>query len=61
VSDVIYLRGPGGGVFEFTPPLSEHIAKQYDAGDLVQVNADGSPYEDTPAPRRSRKAAQADA
>lgn len=54
MSDVVFLRGSGGAVWEMTLPLSEHAQKQFDAGELVQVNADGSPYEEPPAPKRAR-------
>lgn len=45
MSDFVYLRGTGGGVFEYTPPLHREIRKQYDARQLVRVNADGSDYD----------------
>jgi hypothetical protein len=53
VSDVIHLLGEGGAVWKMTLPLNPHIAKRYEAGDLVRVNPDGSLYEE-PAPRRRR-------
>lgn len=55
MSEVVHLRGQGGAVWEMTLPLQPAIQKQYDAGDLQQVNADGSPYEEPPAaPKRTR-------
>lgn len=41
----VYMKGLGGAVFEMTLPLQPAIRKQYDAGDLMQVNADGSQYD----------------
>lgn len=46
--DLIYLRGSGGGVFAYTPPLHPEILKQFNARKLTQVNADGSAYEGVP-------------
>jgi len=48
MSDVIYLRGQGGAVFEFTPPLHREIQKQFNSRQLTRVNADGSEYEGRP-------------
>jgi len=53
VSETVYMRGQGGAVWEMTLPLQPAMQKQYEAGDLVRVNPDGSPYEE-PAPKRSR-------
>jgi hypothetical protein len=50
--------GEGGGVWEMSLPLHPTIQARFDAGDIVQVNPDGSPYtEEAPVPRRRRKAA----
>lgn len=48
MTDTIHLRGLGGGVFEYTPPLHREILKQFHARKLVQVNADGSAYAGKP-------------
>lgn len=53
MSEVVHLRGEGGGVFEMTLPLSPNVQARFDAGAIVRVSADGSPYEE-PAPRRRR-------
>jgi hypothetical protein len=45
VSDVIHLLGEGGAVFEMTLPLDRHIARRYEARELLRVNPDGSEYE----------------
>lgn len=61
MSETIYMRGRGGAVWEMTLPLPEYIAKQYEAGDLVRVNQDGSPFtEDAPKPRSRRAKAAED-
>lgn len=46
MSDVVYMRGQGGAVWEMTLPLQPAIARQYEAGDLERVNPDGAPYEE---------------
>lgn len=43
--ETVYMQGLGGAVFEMTLPLQPAILKQFDAGDLLRVNADGSQYE----------------
>lgn len=40
-----FFRGAGGSIFEMDLPLSEVMADQQTRGQLVRVNADGSPYE----------------
>lgn len=40
----ITLRGPGGAVFTFDLPLSEHVQRQYDRGELARCNPDGTVY-----------------
>lgn len=40
----ITLRGPGGAVFTFDLPLSEHLQRQYDRGELARCNPDGTAY-----------------
>ncbi len=40
-----YFRGTGGVVHEINLPLAEAYADQERKGDLVRVNADGTPYE----------------
>jgi len=59
VSDVVYMKGQGGAVWKMTLPLQPAMQKQFEAGDLVRVNPDGSPYEE-PQPARRRTAAKAD-
>jgi len=61
VSEVIHLRGEGGGVFEMTLPLHPDIAKRHEAGLLQRVNPDGSAYEEEPAPRARRRSRAAEA
>lgn len=41
-----HLMGTGGAVFTFEDPLPDHIAKQWAKGDLVRVEADGSPADE---------------
>lgn len=41
-----FFRGAGGGIFEMPLPLSDNYAYQAERGQLVRVNADGSPWED---------------
>ncbi|MDT0270261.1 hypothetical protein RM844_28720 [Streptomyces sp. DSM 44915] len=40
----IYVRGEGGAVFPMDLPLPEPIADRLAAGQLIQVNRDGSPH-----------------
>lgn len=40
-----FFRGAGSGIFELPLPLAENFAYQAERGQLVRVNADGSPYE----------------
>jgi hypothetical protein len=55
VSGTIHVLGEGGGIFEMSLPLHPSIQARFDAGDIVQVNPDGSPYtEEAPRPRRRR-------
>jgi hypothetical protein len=56
VSDVVHLRGEGGAVFEMTLPLSPNVQARFDAGAIVRVNQDGSPYEEPQQRRRRPKA-----
>lgn len=57
--DVGHFRGTGGVVHQMDLPLPEVYADQVERGDLVRVNADGSPYsEDEPKPVRSRARAK---
>lgn len=44
----LYLMGSGGAVFSYEDPLPEHIRKQWEKGDLTQVDEDGTPYEEQP-------------
>lgn len=62
MSGTIHVRGSGGAVWEMTLPLPEYIRKQYEAGELVQVNPDGSPYGETvPRKRRGSRAESGEA
>lgn len=61
MSGTIYVQGEGGGVWEMSLPLHPNIQARFDSGDIVQVNADGSPYTgEAPRPRRPRKAVTED-
>lgn len=44
MAETIYVRGEGGAVFAMDLPLPEAIADRFERGQLVRVNADGSPY-----------------
>ena len=44
--DLVHLQAPGGTVIGFTLPMGEHIEKQWRAGELVRVHADGSPWDE---------------
>lgn len=46
----IHLRSGTGAVMTFDLPLSEHVQRQYDNGELTRVNVDGSPYTGTEPP-----------
>ncbi|WP_046507100.1 hypothetical protein [Streptomyces odonnellii] len=50
MAETIYVRGEGGMVFAMDLPLPESIAERLERGQLVRVNADGSPYYGAPAP-----------
>lgn len=40
----MFLRGEGGGVFAFDPPLPEGVQCRVDRQELVRVNEDGTPW-----------------
>lgn len=42
----LYLMGEGGAVFSYDDPPPENIYKQWAKGDLVRVDADGSPADE---------------
>lgn len=44
--DLVYLVADGGAVIGFTLPLSEHVEKQWAAGELVRVSEDGTPWDE---------------
>ena len=48
--ETIHVRGEGGAIIAMDLPLPEPIAERLEHGQLVRVNADGSPYYGTPAP-----------
>ena len=43
--DLVYLVADGGAVIGFTVPLSEHVEKQWAAGELVRVHEDGTGWD----------------
>lgn len=43
-AEVMHLKGAGGVVWEFTPPLSEAVQHQLTRHELLRVNPDGSPW-----------------
>jgi hypothetical protein len=43
---LVHLVAEGGAVIGFTLPLSEHIEKQWRAGELVRVCEDGTPWDE---------------
>ena len=43
---LVHLVAVGGAVIGFTLPLSEHVLKQWEAGELVRVHADGSAWDE---------------
>lgn len=65
MADTIFVRGEGGAVFQMDLPLSEPIQQRFNAGHIVRVNPDGSPWEepasDAPAkaPAKPRRASAA--
>ena len=44
--DLVYLVADGGAVIGFTLPLSEHVEKQWAAGELVRVHEDGTGWDE---------------
>lgn len=42
--DTMWIRGENGVVHEMSLPLSPHIERRVDRGDLVHVNKDGTPW-----------------
>ena len=44
MAETIWVRGEGGGLHQFDLPLDPLFAARLDAGQLVRVNPDGSPY-----------------
>jgi len=44
--DLVHLVADGGAVIGFTLPLPEHVEKQWSAGELVRVHADGSLWDE---------------
>ena len=42
--DLVHLVADGGVPIGFTLPISEYVRKQWEAGELVRVNGDGTPY-----------------
>ncbi|MEU1194928.1 hypothetical protein ABZ446_01735 [Streptomyces sp. NPDC005813] len=50
MAETIHVRGEGGAIFTMDLPLPEGIAERYESGQLVRVNADGSPYTGGQAP-----------
>lgn len=57
MSEVIFLLGEGGAVWEMTLPLERNIAERFETGQLVRVNADGSEWTGERPPKRSRRTA----
>jgi hypothetical protein len=43
---LVHLVAEGGAVIGFTLPLSEHVEKQWRAGELVRVHEDGSEWDE---------------
>lgn len=43
---LVHLAAEGGAVIGFTLPLSEHVEKQWRAGELVRVREDGTPWDE---------------
>ncbi|MGW2985455.1 hypothetical protein [Streptomyces goshikiensis] len=58
MAKTIYVRGEGGAVIAMDLPLPEGIAERFEAGLLVRVHSDGSPY--APAPSRTPAAPDPD-
>lgn len=48
MAETIHVRGEGGAIFAMDLPLPEPIAERFERGQLVRVNADGSPYNGLP-------------
>lgn len=58
MSEVIHVKGSGGGVWEMTLPLQPAIQRQLDDGQVTRVNPDGSDWsESEPKPATARKPA----
>lgn len=43
---LVHLVADGGAVIGFTLPLSEHVEKQWRAGELVRVREDGTEWDE---------------
>ena len=46
VPGLVHLVAEGGAVIGFTLPLPEHVRKQWEAGELVRVHEDGTPWDE---------------
>ena len=44
--DLVHLAADGGVPIGFTLPLGEYVRKQWEAGELVRVNGDGTPWDE---------------
>jgi hypothetical protein len=42
----VHLAAEDGAVIGYTLPLSEHVEKQWRAGELVRVHRDGTPWDE---------------
>jgi hypothetical protein len=54
-SKTVHVRGEGGHIIEMDLPIPAHYAKRFERGELVIVNADGSPVDDDAPARPARK------
>jgi hypothetical protein len=57
MTDTIHVRGEGGSVIAMDLPLPEGIVQRYNAGLIVRVHPDGSPWTETPAQAEAEPAA----
>jgi hypothetical protein len=44
MTDTMWIRGENGAIHEMSVPLSPHIQRRIDRGDLTHVTEDGSPW-----------------
>jgi hypothetical protein len=52
MTETVFIRGEGGGIFKMSLPLHEAIAERLHKGHLVRVNEDGTNWTEGPKPVR---------